>query len=64
MARRQNYYIFAPEKKKRGGPGCLVLLLSVVFAAVVLGLLTSAAMNRHWPNSSNRRYSRHSVAYN
>ncbi len=46
MARRQNYYIFAPEKKKRGGPGCLVLLLSVVFAAVVLSLLTNAAMNR------------------
>ena len=46
MARRQNYYIFAPEKKKRGGPGCLVLLLSILFAAVVLSLLTNAAMNR------------------
>jgi uncharacterized protein len=46
MARRQNYYIFAPEKQKRRGPGCLVLLLSLLFAAVVLSLLTNAAMNR------------------
>ena len=46
MGRKQNYYIFAPEKKKRRGPGCLVLLLSLLFATVVLGLLTNAAMNR------------------
>jgi hypothetical protein len=46
MGRRKNYYIFAPEKPKRRGPGCLLLLLSVVFAALVLGLLTNAALNR------------------
>lgn len=46
MGRKQNYYIFAPEKKKRTGPGCLILMLSLVFAAVVLSLLTNAAMNQ------------------
>ena len=43
--RKQNYYIFAPEKKKRGGPGCLILLLSVLFAIVVLSLLTNVSLN-------------------
>ncbi len=46
MGRRKNYYIFAPEKPRRRGPGCLLLFLSVVFAAMVLGLLTNAALNR------------------
>ena len=46
MRRKQNYYIFAPEKPKRGGTGCLILLLAVIFAAVVLSLLTNAAMNQ------------------
>ncbi len=46
MRRNQSYYIFAPEKTKHRGPGCLFLLLSVLFAAVVLCLLTNAAMNR------------------
>ena len=46
MRRKQNYYIFAPEKPKRGGTGCLILLLAVLFAAVVLSLLTNAAMNQ------------------
>ena len=46
MGRRKSYYIFAPEKKKRRSPGCLILLLAVGFAAVVLSLLTNAAMNR------------------
>jgi uncharacterized protein len=46
MRRKKNAYIFVPEKKKRGGPGCLILVFSVLFAAVVLGLLTNAAMNR------------------
>ncbi|NLI22359.1 MAG: metallophosphoesterase [Clostridiales bacterium] len=46
MGRQKSYYIFAPEKKRRKSPGCLVLILAVLFAAVVLGLLTNAAMNR------------------
>jgi predicted MPP superfamily phosphohydrolase len=46
MRSRKNYYIFAPQKQKRRGPGCLILLLSLLFAAVVLGLLTNAATNR------------------
>ena len=46
MARRKNYYIFAPEKRKRGGPGCLVLILAILFAVVVLSLLTNEALNR------------------
>ena len=46
MGRKQNYYIFAPEKAKRRGPGCFFLLVAVVFAAVVLSLLTNAAMNQ------------------
>lgn len=45
MGRRKNSYIFAPDKKKRGGPGCLVLLLSLLFAVTVLSLITNAAMN-------------------
>lgn len=45
MGRKQNYYIFAPEKKKRGGPGCLILLLSVLFAVAVLSLLANASLN-------------------
>ena len=46
MGRRKNYYIFAPEQKKRKGPGCLFLLLAIVFAIVVLSLLSNAAMNQ------------------
>ena len=45
MARQKNAYIFAPERQKRRGPGCLALVLSIVFAAVVLALLTNAATN-------------------
>ena len=39
MGRKQNYYIFAPEKKKTHRAGCLILILSVLFAGVVLTLL-------------------------
>ena len=46
MRRRKNTYIFVQEKKKHRGPGCLILLLSVLFAVVVLSLLSNAAMNR------------------
>ena len=46
MGRRKSYYIFAPEKQKRKSPGCLILLLAVLFASVVLALLTNAAMNQ------------------
>lgn len=46
MGRKKSYYIFAPEKQKRNGPGCLILLLAVLFAIVVLSLLTNAAMNQ------------------
>ncbi|MCE5343897.1 MAG: metallophosphoesterase [Eubacteriales bacterium] len=46
MRNKKNYYIFAPVKQKHRGPGCLILILSLMFAAVVLGLLTNAAMNR------------------
>ena len=46
MGRKQNYYIFAPEKKKTHRAGCLILILSVLFAGVVLTLLTNATMNR------------------
>lgn len=46
MGRRKNAYIFAPDKKKRSGPGCLIFLLSLLFAVTVLSLLTNAAMNR------------------
>ncbi len=45
MGRKQNYYIFAPEKKKRRGPGCLILLLAVLFATVVLSILANATLN-------------------
>ncbi len=46
MRRKKNTYIFVPEQKKRRGPGCLVLLLSVLFAVAVLSLLANSAMNR------------------
>ncbi|MDD3409632.1 MAG: hypothetical protein PHY12_02365 [Eubacteriales bacterium] len=46
MSRRKNEYIFAPETKKRRGPGCLLLVLAVVFAVVVLSLLVNTSVNR------------------
>ncbi len=46
MRRRKNYYIFVPNERKRRGPGCLILLLSVIFAVTVLSLLTNTAMNK------------------
>ncbi|MDD3214718.1 MAG: metallophosphoesterase [Eubacteriales bacterium] len=46
MRRRKNTYIFVPDQKKHRGPGCLILVLSLMFAAIVLGLITNSAMNR------------------
>ena len=46
MGRKQNYYIFAPEKHKRNRPGCLILMFSLLFAVIVLSLLTNASMNQ------------------
>ncbi len=46
MARRQNNYIFAPESKRRKGPGCSVLFLAVLLAALILSMLSNEAMNR------------------
>ena len=46
MARKKNEYIFAPEKQRKRGPGCLILLLSVLLAIVVLSYLANMTVNR------------------
>lgn len=46
LARRKNTYIFAPEPKRRRGPGCLILFLALALTALVLPLLSNEAMNR------------------
>ncbi len=45
MARRKNTYIFAPERKRRKGPGCLILFLSALLTVVGLTLISNHAMN-------------------
>lgn len=54
VARRKNNYIFAPEKQRRRGPGCLVLFLSVVLAVVVLTVLTNVSINQKMELSTAR----------
>jgi predicted MPP superfamily phosphohydrolase len=46
MARRKTNYIFAPEPKRRKGPGCLILVLSLILGILVLSLLGNDAINR------------------
>lgn len=46
MARRKNTYIFAPETKKRRGPGCLVIFLALVLATLMLVLFANENLNR------------------
>ena len=44
MGRKQNYYIFAPEKKKPHRAGCLILILSILFAGVVLAFCAATIL--------------------
>ena len=46
MSRRKSDYIFVPERNRRRGPGCLMLMLSVALLVVVLSALTNNAMNK------------------
>lgn len=46
MARRKANYIFVPEKGKRGGAGCLFVVLAVVVALVIAGALMNYAINQ------------------
>ena len=45
MGKRKNEYIFAPEKQKRGGLGCLITLLALLAAGVLAALLLNYAIN-------------------
>ncbi len=46
MGRRKNNYIFAPEGKKKSGPGCLILILSLFLCGAILGFLINNALNQ------------------
>lgn len=46
MARRKANYIFVPEKKKRGGAGCLFVVLAVAVALGIAGMLMNYAINQ------------------
>jgi len=47
MARRKSNYIFAPDKpQRRGGPGCLFVLLALIVAIAAAGLFMNYAMNQ------------------
>ncbi len=45
MARRRNSYIFAPEPKKKRGPGCLLLALVLLGALLALTALVNLSQN-------------------
>ena len=46
MARSKNRYIFMEQKPKRHAPGCLILLLAVLFAVVALSILSNSILNK------------------
>jgi len=46
MGRKKNSYIFIEQKPKRRAPGCLILLLAVVFAVVALSILSNSLLNQ------------------
>ncbi len=46
MSRNKNGYIFAPQAQKRRSPGCLILGLAILFAAIVLAVLVNISMNK------------------
>lgn len=46
MGRRNNNYIFAPEKEKKGGAGCLAMAMLLVLIAVGATVLFNIAANK------------------
>ncbi|MBN1776996.1 MAG: metallophosphoesterase [Clostridiales bacterium] len=46
MGRKKNSYIFMEQKPKRRAPGCLILLLAVVFAIVALSIISNSLLNQ------------------
>ena len=46
MGRSKNNYIFMEQKAKRRAPGCLILLLAVVFAVIALSILSNSVLNQ------------------
>ncbi len=46
MGRNKNGYIFVEQKPKRHAPGCLILLLAVVFAIIALSILSNSILNQ------------------
>ena len=46
MGRKKNNYIFMEQKKRRRAPGCLILLLAVIFAIVALSVISNGLLNK------------------
>ncbi|MBE0601231.1 MAG: metallophosphoesterase, partial [Firmicutes bacterium] len=46
MARSKNNYIFVEQKPKKRAPGCLILLLAVIFAVIALSILSNSVLNQ------------------
>ena len=46
MGRNKNNYIFMEQKTKRRAPGCLILLLAIVFAVIALSILSNSVLNQ------------------
>ena len=46
MGRKKNNYIFMEQKPKRRAPGCLILLLAVVFAIIALSIISNSLLNQ------------------
>jgi len=46
VARSKNRYIFMEQKPKRHAPGCVILLLAVLFAVVALSILSNSILNK------------------
>lgn len=46
MGRKNNGYIFVDQKPRKRAPGCLILLLAVVFAIVALSILSNSVLNQ------------------